>query len=118
MIRDFWGITDKPTLKQEIDALENLIDPETWVAIDAVRQIGNIGAHMEKEVNLIIAVDAEEADLLIGLIETLFQDWYVARNNKQVRLAALRSLGEEKKAARSAVDGTAANPEEVKGNNS
>ena len=31
-----------------------------WQAIDAVRSIGNIGAHMEKDINLIVDVDPEE----------------------------------------------------------
>ena len=42
MIRDFWGIVQS-RLKDEIDALKDKVDPETWQAIDAVREIGNIG---------------------------------------------------------------------------
>jgi hypothetical protein len=99
MIRNFWGIT-KSRLKDEIDALEDKVDSETWQAIDAVREIGNIGAHMEKDVNLIVDVDPEEAQLLIGLIETLFENWYIDRNEKQTRNAALKELAEKKKAER------------------
>lgn len=78
MIRDFWGIS-KNRLIDEIKAIEEKVDPDTWAAIDAVRSIGNIGAHMEKEINLIIDVDPDEAKLLIGLIETLLDEWYVNR---------------------------------------
>src|SRR6185503_2903445 len=42
MIRDYWNIR-KGTLVQEIASLEELVDPLTWKAIDAVRSIGNIG---------------------------------------------------------------------------
>jgi hypothetical protein len=99
MIRDFWGIA-KPKLKQEIDALKDQLDADTWHAIDAVREIGNVGAHMENDVNLIIDVDPGEAQLLIELIETLFESWYIDRNEKQTRNAALKELAEKKKAER------------------
>jgi hypothetical protein len=42
--------------------------------------LGNIGAHMEADVNVIVDVEAGEAKLLIGLIETLVDEWYVARH--------------------------------------
>lgn len=48
-------------------------------AIDAVCKVGNIGAHMEKDIDLIVDVDPNEAELLINLIETRFQYWYVNR---------------------------------------
>ncbi|WP_372445280.1 hypothetical protein [Clostridium estertheticum] len=41
------------------------MDPLTWEAIDAVRTIGNIGAHMEKDINQIVDVESSEAALLI-----------------------------------------------------
>lgn len=67
MIRNFWGIK-KRRLVDEITAIKNRVDRSTWQAIDAVRNIGNIGAHMEKEINLIIDVEPEEATKLIELL--------------------------------------------------
>jgi uncharacterized protein DUF4145 len=64
MIRDFWKI-NKPNLKQEIDELNDRIDEETWKAIDAIRTIGNIGAHMEKDVNVIVDIEPGKAGGLI-----------------------------------------------------
>ena len=61
MIRDFWGIA-RSRLKDEIDALQDRVDSETWRAIDAIRQIGNIGVHMEKDVNLIVDVEPDEVN--------------------------------------------------------
>jgi hypothetical protein len=88
IIRDIWGIK-KDRLIDEIDALKEKIDPLTWKAIDSVRSIGNIGAHMEKDINLIIDVDPEEAQLLIGLIEILIKDWYITRYERQKHLETI-----------------------------
>lgn len=96
MIRDFWGIK-KGTLKDEIDALRERVDGQTWDAIDGVRHIGNIGAHMEKDINLILSVEPDEASLLIGLIETLIQDWYIARHDRQERMASVKAAADKKK---------------------
>lgn len=91
MIRDYWG-ESKHTLNEEIKAIKNRIDPITWQAIDAVRKIGNIGAHMEKDIDLIIDVEPNEAQMLIGLIEMLLKEWYVARYERQKQLEDLIGL--------------------------
>ncbi|MDP1924426.1 MAG: DUF4145 domain-containing protein [Thiobacillus sp.] len=100
IIRDYWGIS-KNRLVEEISELKPLIDSATWGAIDAVRSIGNIGAHMEKDINLVIDVEPEEAQLLIGLIEILLKDWYIARHERQVHLNGIVALAGAKKAAAS-----------------
>jgi len=99
MIRDFWGV-NKGRLVDEIDAIHEKVDPMTWSAIDAIRKIGNIGAHMEKDINLIIDVDLKEAGLLIGLIETLINDWYVVREERKKRLEAIVGVAEQKHEAK------------------
>jgi hypothetical protein len=96
MIRDFWQISNKPTLFQEIEAIEDLVSSDTWGAIDAVRKIGNIGAHMEKDVNLIVDVDPREAAILLQLIESLCEDWYIERYKRQQRNAAVKALADGK----------------------
>lgn len=96
MIRDFWGIT-KNRLKDEVEALKDKVDPLVWQGIDAVRSMGNIGAHMEKDINLIVGVDPNEAKLLIGLIETLIDDWYVSRKNKKDQLEKIKLMVTQKK---------------------
>ena len=88
MIRNFWGIK-KDRLIDEIEAIKNKVDPTTWKAIDAVRQIGNIGAHMEKDIDLIIDVEPDEAKFLIGLIETLINDWYIITHKRQENMAEI-----------------------------
>lgn len=99
MIRDFWGVNGK-SLHHEILAIEDKVDPVVWEAILDVKSIGNIGAHMEKDINLIIDVSPEEADLLIEMIEMLLDDWYVARHEKQQKLQRIKKVATDKAEAR------------------
>jgi hypothetical protein len=108
MLRDFWGV--KPSrLFDEINAIQEKVDAELWEAIDGLRKIGNIGAHMEKDVNLIVDVETDEAEKLIWLIELLVKEWYVRRHERQQGLAAVRQMalekGEQKAAAKASSEG-------------
>ena len=99
MIRDFWAV--KPgRLVDEIKAIEKRVDADAWEAIEAVRHVGNIGAHMENDINVIVDVEPEEAKLLIGLIESLVDEWYVSRHERKSRFSKLVSLADEKLIAR------------------
>lgn len=99
MVRDFWGI-QKARLIDEIFELKGRVDPLTWDAIDAVRSVGNIGAHMEKDINVIVDVDPDEAAQLIGLIELLIRDWYVLRHERQIRLGEIVDIAKAKQQAK------------------
>lgn len=99
MIRDFWGVS-KPKLFDAIAEINGKVDPLTWDAIDVVRGIGNIGAHMEKDINLVIDVEPQEATLLIGLIELLLGDWYIGRHEREDKLKGIVDLGAAKAAAK------------------
>lgn len=95
VIRDFWQV--KPgRLVDEIAAIKDKVDPLTWQGIEAVRKVGNVGAHMESDINLIVDVDPQEADLLIGLIEVLLKDWYITREARKAHLSSLVQLAAEK----------------------
>jgi hypothetical protein len=105
MIRDFCGIS-KGRLIDEIDELRKRVDAgqaplgvqlDTVNAIDDVRKVGNIGAHMKADINVIGDVDPNEAQVLIELVELLFLEWYVARAARADRLAKLKSIAEGKK---------------------
>lgn len=99
MIRDFWKV--KPdTLFNEIQAIEEKVDPAIWEAIDSTRKVGNIGAHMEKDINLIIDVNPDEANLLIEMIEMLLDDWYIARHERAQKLLRIKQMAAEKAEAR------------------
>jgi hypothetical protein len=94
MIRDFWAIKKK-RLVDEIDALKDKIDPLTWQAIDSLRRIGNIGAHLEK-VNASAELQVGEARELVRLLELLVEDWYVAREARRDRLSGIVRLARSK----------------------
>ncbi|HDX8328447.1 TPA: DUF4145 domain-containing protein [Raoultella ornithinolytica CD1_MRS_4] len=96
MIRHVWDV--KPArLIDEIKAIEGQIESSVWKAIDAVRNIGNIGAHMENDINVIVDVEPYEAEMLIGLLELLIQEWYIERHERQLRVQAITALAAQKK---------------------
>lgn len=104
IIRDFYGIT-KSRLCDEVNAIQEKVDAELFDAIDAIRMIGNIGAHMEKDVNLIVDIEPEEAQQLIELIELLFEETYIRREDRKKRLQAIKQINEDKQAQRKGTAG-------------
>ena len=104
MIRDFCGIS-KRTLAQEIEELRARVHEgkgprgvshDTMVAIDHIRSLGNIGAHMERDIDLIVDVEPNEAQALIDLIELLLEEWYVAKRVREAKLERLGAIVDEK----------------------
>lgn len=95
MIRDFWKVS-KSTLYEEISALKDKIPVDQWKAIDALRRLGNIGAHMEADVNSIVDIEPDEAKKLLKLIELLIEKWYVAQHDEQVLLSEIVSIKDDK----------------------
>ena len=96
MIRDYWKV--KPgRLIDEIAAIQQKVDPVTWHGIEAVRKLGNIGAHMEKDIDLILDVDPDEATLLIKLIEMLIRDWYITTEERRIQMTSLSAAASAKK---------------------
>lgn len=95
MIRDFWNIHEK-NLNAEITSLQPHIPAAQWNAIDAVRRVGNIGAHMEHDVNLIVDVSPDEARTLLSLIELLVDKWYIDRHDSELLYEKVTAIGDEK----------------------
>jgi hypothetical protein len=52
---------------------------------------------MEKDVNVIIDVEPNEAKLLVELVERLVNDWYIAREERRKHLADIMALAAGKK---------------------
>lgn len=99
MIRDFHKVA-KGTLSQEITAIKNKLDSEIFNSLNDLRLIGNVGAHTEKDINLIIDIEPDEALVLIALLELLFDQWYVYRHTSKLnyqRLSEIRSSQEAKR---------------------
>ena len=69
-----------------------------WESLNAVREIGNIGAHMEKDINVIVDVESDEAKILIEMLEILFEEWYIARHERDSKLSRIQQIRDHKKA--------------------
>ena len=109
-IRNFCTIK-KRNLADEIDALKALadagnapqgVDHQTIDAMHHVRSIGNIGAHMEADINVVVDVEPNEAQLLIELVEMIFKEWYIARHERNERLTHLKAVADKKAVERKA----------------
>ena len=99
MIANFWGIKEN-NLAQAIKQLQSKVDVLTWETIDSIRKIGNIGAHMERDVNLIIDIDPDEATQLLRFIEFLIDSWYVERHKREELMRSINQVSEVKQALR------------------
>ena len=91
MLRDFWEV-QPGSLSDEFRQVKGTVDPLTWEAIESIRKSGTIGTRMENIGAEILDTDPGEAELLIGLIETLIQDWYVSREERRKRLAKIKEI--------------------------
>ncbi|EOI00695.1 hypothetical protein UAY_01798 [Enterococcus moraviensis ATCC BAA-383] len=101
MIRDFWPDLPKNTsLLNEIKAIEKEVNLETKEVLHALRQLGNIGAHPENDINLMVDIEPDEARQLIMFIEFLTEDWYIKRHDRQLMLEKIKSINSEKQAER------------------
>lgn len=95
IIHDVWDIHEK-NLNAEITRLRERIPDEQWHAIDAVRKMGNIGAHMEQNVDKIIDIETDDVDPMIQLIESLIEDWYIVQRKNKKTYEDLIARGEKK----------------------
>lgn len=101
MIRDFWGIKKK-RLCDEIDevAKQPSITELQKNALNALRNIGNIGAHPERDIELIVDVEPDEARKMIFLIEFFMQNWYIQRHNEEEMMKEVIAISDQKDQAK------------------
>lgn len=99
IVRDFWKLPEnqRGNLGAELNKIKDKVDPSTWDAITEIREIGDIGAHMEKDVNFVVEVEPDEASLLVELIEVLLADWYVARHSREQRDQRVQAIAQKKR---------------------
>lgn len=96
MIRNFFNIKNKRNLFEEINAIEEELSPEVFKVLNAVRSLGNIGAHMQKDINLIIDIDKDEANKLITLIEYLLKEWYISKHESELLFSEIIDSDKQK----------------------
>lgn len=109
MARDYWGVKEN-SLHDELKKIEPSCDPDLFRALMGIKSVGNIGAHPEKDINLIIDVEEGEVEALISVLQILDAEWYVARAGRSARLAAVHSLSAMKAAAKNVSAGAAPAP--------
>ncbi len=73
------------------------MSPEVSRVLKGLKDLGNIGAHMEKDINLIINIDPGEAEKLIKLIEYLMKEWYINRHESEQLFNDIIGIDEAKK---------------------
>jgi len=103
MLRDYWKV-QPGRLSDELRQIKGPVDPLTWEAIESVKNTGMIGARMESEGAEVQDAEPGEAELLIGLIETLVEDWYVAREERKKRLKGIQQIAGGRKLEENKVD--------------
>jgi len=96
IIRDFFQLSSAKSLADEITEIESLVDPQIKPVLDALRKLGNIGAHPEKDINLIVDIESGEADKLVRFIEYLIEKWYIARFESQKLLDDILNISSQK----------------------
>ena len=99
MIHDYWGVNEG-NLAKEIAKIKEKIPADQYRVLDGVRRLGNIGAHMEKDVNLIVDIDPGEAQKLIKLLELLMKDWYIARHDREELYNDILAIDQDKQQQR------------------
>ncbi len=96
MVRDYFQVFGLRTLHSELVAIEGRCDQDLYAAMMAVKSIGNIGAHPEQDISLIVEVEPGEPKILLDLIHLLDHEWYVARAERESRIAKVQALSASK----------------------
>ena len=99
MICDCFSIKER-NLAKAIEKAKEVHNQYPWEAIDSVRQLGNIGAHMESDIDMIISIDPHEAECLVKLVELLINDWYVVPHNRDALLTEIIDINATKQELR------------------
>lgn len=107
MVRDFWSVS-KATLHEELKAIESRCDADLHAAMMAIKSVGNIGAHPERDISTIIDIDEGEPQQLLDVIHLLDNEWYVARAQRDERIRRMRELAAIKADEKTSLGGPAA----------
>ena len=101
MVRHRWKVS-LPKLHAELLTLKSHADPAVYDALMALKAVGNIGAHPERDISLIIDVESDEARELLEFLLLLDQEWYVIpaeRIKRLTRIAGMKTTKDETRAA-------------------
>ena len=91
ILRDFFKVS-KSRLIDEIKEVMSTanIRADIAAALDAMREVGNVGAHPERDPLIIVDVEPEEATAMINFIELLIDETYVNRAEQEARIQSVK----------------------------
>lgn len=82
IIRDHWQCKED-NLCKAIDSISDKLDKQTCDILNAIRQIGNNGAHPGKDIEDVIDISSDDAINLLKSIEFLIQEYYINPHQKE-----------------------------------
>ncbi len=98
MIRNRWKIKKSRLIDEINEVAQNSGMPQNQKdALNALRDIGNIGAHPEKDINIIVDVEPNEAKLMLSLIEFFMQQWYIQKHEEEEMMNKITAIAQQKK---------------------
>jgi hypothetical protein len=101
MIRDYWNMKNG-SLNHEIEEVSKKPDvaPAVSAALKSLKDLGNIGAHPERDINIIVDIEPNEAKLMIRVLEFLFSAWYETREAQNKMFLDIEALNDQKQTER------------------
>lgn len=87
-------------LVDEIKFIQNQVAPDINRAFNNLRQIGNIGAHPENDISVIVDIEPGEAQKLILFVELLIKELYINPYENQILLDEIENINKDKQKQR------------------
>lgn len=89
------------TLYDQIESIKGGIYQGEFDILDSIRNLGNIGAHSENDLQLIINIESNDAKLILYCLEFLIEEWYIKSSERMDRIKQLKDLAKSKNNLRS-----------------
>ena len=83
ILRNFYGAVGG-TLSQEIDNVKSKFESRVHTTMHSIKDIGNQGAHAEKDINIMVEISEKDAQNLTNFIHLLIKQTYIERYEDQL----------------------------------
>jgi uncharacterized protein DUF4145 len=98
IMRDYYEVKKQRTLHAEIESARSKGMPGAlFDALMAVKLLGNIGAHPEQDIDLIVDVAEDEVAVLLDVVEHLVANTYVKRADEEALLRKVKEIADAKR---------------------
>jgi hypothetical protein len=103
ILRDYFQ-TAPARLVDEIKSIKNhsKISKDLFDALNGIRDIGNVGAHPEDDVNVMVDVQENEAEDILAVIDLLITETYIADDTASKKYQSIQTARNRIKKAKSA----------------